>query len=146
MKTLLIEDDFAHAALILRALGNVLDTEDVSHVDDGAEALDLIYHRGKYGDPDAYPRPDLILLDLRLPGMDGMDVLRTLKSDDSTRNIPIVILSTSDRPRDVDECYARGANAFVTKPLAYRDFSNKIAQLGAFWKSIAQVPTSPAKA
>src|SRR3990172_2515753 len=110
MKTLLVEDDFAHAKIIKRARGDLIDPGDIFHVSDGGLALDYIYSRGPYADRTAYPLPELVLLDLRLPGVDGFEVLEALKADELTRPIPVVVLSTSDRPHDVNRCYAAGAN------------------------------------
>lgn len=140
MRTLLVEDDFAHAKIIKRALGDVVNAEEIFHVSDGGLALDYIYSRGPFGDRDAYPLPELILLDLRLPGIDGYEVLETLKEDATTRSIPVVVLSTSDRPHDINRCYAAGANAFVTKPLDYAEFSRRVLDICHFWNFTAELP------
>ena len=139
VRLLLVEDDFAHARIIQRALGDLVD---IFHVSDGDLALDYVYGRGAYADRSAYPLPELILLDLRMPRVDGFEVLKTLKGDELTRLIPIVILSTSDRPQDVNSCYLFGANAYVAKPLDFNEFSRKVAQIFAFWSLTAETPAT----
>lgn len=127
---LLLEDNPDHAELTMRALkgGGVLD--DVIWVKDGAEALDFLERRGRHS---AAPRPGLILLDIRLPKVDGREVLRHIKADESLRTIPVVMLTTSAQSDDVNGCYAAGVNSFIIKPVSFRDFVEKIERVKLYW-------------
>lgn len=130
---LLVEDNIDHAELTRRALrsGNMLN--DVHWAKDGEEALDFLYQRGRFADPAAAPRPALILLDIKLPKVDGLKVLRQIKGDPSLRTIPVVMLTTSGQSDDVTEAYGAGANSFVTKPVSFREFVEKIQTLKLYW-------------
>jgi CheY-like chemotaxis protein len=109
-------------------------------VEDGAEALDFIYHRGKYNNGQNAPRPGLILLDVRLPRVDGFDVLKQLKSDPEHRSIPVVMLTTSSRDEEVARGYAEGANSYVTKPVRFDEFADKIRNVGLYWGLVSSLP------
>ncbi|MFN0072938.1 MAG: response regulator [Chloroflexota bacterium] len=108
----------------------------------GDEALDF-FAQGQADDPDWKGRPGLIVLDLNLPGIDGRDVLRTLKTDPRLRAIPIVVFSTSTNPVDVDACYEAGANAYMTKPVDFQRFRNCWETLVHYWFDLALLPTPP---
>lgn len=135
MKIMLIEDDPVHARLICRAFG-----EHEGHVmvvvHDGDEALDALTSTRFAGEN----RPDLVLLDLCLPTIDGCEVLRSLRHTESTRNLPVIMISTSDRPEDVNRCYACGANAYVTKSADFNGLSEKLRSVRAFWLDAARLP------
>jgi CheY-like chemotaxis protein len=109
-------------------------------VEDGAEALDFIYHRGRYINGQDAPRPGLILLDVRLPRVDGFDVLKRLKSDPEHRSIPVVMLTTSSRDEEVARGYAEGANSYVTKPVRFDEFADKIRNVGLYWGLVSSLP------
>lgn len=130
---LLVEDNPDHAELTLRALkrGKLLNR--VHWVKDGAEALDFLYRRGAYTCPEQAPRPGLVLLDMKLPKVDGHEVLRQIKADLTLRSIPVVMLTTSDRSDDVDLCYQAGANSFVTKPVSFQEFVKTIESVEVYW-------------
>ena len=130
---LLVEDNHDHAELTLRALknGNVLN--EVFWVKDGAEALDFLEHRGPYTDPATAPRPGLILLDLNLPKVDGHEVLRRIKADDTLRTIPVVMLTTSAREDEVSECYKAGANSYMCKPVQFPEFMERVRTIKLYW-------------
>lgn len=130
VNVLLVEDNPDHAELTLRALraGNLLN--DVVWVQDGEAALDAVYQRGRYA---GGPRPGLILLDIKLPKVDGLEVLRRVKGDEALRTIPVVMLTTSGQTDDVQGCYAAGANSFVTKPVSFRDFVDKVKTVKLYW-------------
>jgi CheY-like chemotaxis protein len=140
---LLVEDNPDHATLTLRALRKGRLANDVVWVHDGAEALDFLYRRGAYLDPPA-PRPGLILLDLRLPKVDGHGVLRQIKSDEALRTIPVVMLTTSEQPDDINGSYGAGANSFITKPVSFSDFMEKISAVQLYW-TITNVPPAGVK-
>jgi two-component system, response regulator len=132
---LLVEDDVDHAELVRRGLrDNRIDCE-IDHVLDGEVALDYLFHRRAYAVPAAPPRPALILLDLRLPKMGGLEVLREIKESESLRSIPTVILTSSDAERDVAQAYSHHANSYVVKPVDFTKFSRLMEDLGLYWLS-----------
>lgn len=121
----LIEDDDGHARLIHKNLQRVGVLNPIRHVKTGAGGLDFIRHFVKDGDTRL-----VVVLDLNLPDIDGFEVLRWLKTNEATRPIPVVVLTTTDDPKDVDRCYALGGNVFMTKPVGYDSFSEAIRKLG----------------
>jgi len=139
---LLAEDDPNDVELTLAALAELNLADKVEVVRDGAEALDYLYRRGKFatrGDAN----PVVVLLDLKMPKVDGMEVLQKIKSDEKLKTVPIVALTSSRESPDVLRCYDYGVNAFVVKPVDYSDFVNTVKQLGAFWAKINQPPLQP---
>ncbi|NVM57186.1 MAG: response regulator [Desulfobacterales bacterium] len=137
---LLIEDEEAHADLTQRAIrkaGNVNRIDVVTH---GEEALDYIFNRGKYADSAKYPLPCLILLDIRLPGMDGIEVLKQIKEHPDLKKLPVVMLTTSQRDDDIIASYGNHANSYVTKPTGLKQFEEKIRQLDFYWILINEPP------
>ena len=141
---LLVEDNPDHAELTLKALkdGNVLN--EIVWVKDGEEALDFLYHRGRYADATKAPRPGLILLDLRLPKVDGHEVLRQIKGDEDLRSIPVVMLTTSEREDEICQSYKAGANSFVSKPVRFADFVERVRSLKLYWVLTNLLPDSRA--
>ena len=137
---LLVEDDADHVELILRALKENNLLNEVYVVKDGQEALDFMYHQGSYKDEEKSPRPGLILLDIKLPKIDGIEVLKRLKGDPQFKSIPIIMLTTSTRDEEVAECYAVGANSYVTKPMDCEDFTKKVRELKLYWTIINTLP------
>ena len=107
---------------------------------DGEEALDYLLHRGKYSDPSSAPTPSLILLDLNMPGLDGRETLRIIKSTAETRNIPVVVMTNSDNDQDIEYCYEQGANSYVRKSLDWGGYVKVVAATLAFWVGAAMVP------
>ncbi len=106
----------------------------------GDQALDYLYQRGDFTDPEAAPRPAIILLDLNLPGLDGREVLQVVKSDPKLRRIPVIVLTTSSARQDIERCYAAGANSYVHKPVNLEGFFQAISRLKDFWFGIAVLP------
>jgi len=145
LEILLVEDNPDHAELSLHALGMAVSNK-VQVVEDGQEALDYLLHQGRFTDAEAYPRPGLILLDLRLPKLDGIEVLRRIRSEPTVNSIPICMLTTSADKVDIASCYAAGANSYVTKPVKYQEFVDKVKELGKFWFSTNILPTRLAMA
>ncbi len=109
-------------------------------VSDGDEALDFLYHREKYSDPESAPRPGLILLDLNMPGTDGREVLQIIKDDENLAAIPVVILTTSSDERDIQSCYAIGANSYIQKPVELGSFMDAIKRLKNYWFELTILP------
>ena len=133
VKILLVEDNPDHAALVVKGLraNNVANT--LVHVEDGEAALDYVFQRGRFSDPEASPRPDLILLDLRLPRVDGLEVLKVLKTSEETMRIPVVVLTTSDAEMDVAKAYDYHANSYMVKPVSFENFMELMKTLGCYW-------------
>jgi len=109
-------------------------------VRDGAEALDYIFAQGRYSNLDMTRQPCVILLDLKLPKISGLEVLRRIKTDERTRYIPIVVLTTSSEQEDVKNCYGSGANSYVRKPVEFDRFLTAVRQLGLFWTLVNESP------
>ena len=131
IEILLAEDDEGHASLIRRNLKRSGVVNGVIHVKDGQEALDYVYGSGEFN---GRTRPEglIILLDINMPRLDGAETLRRLKADDDTRKIPVIMLTTTDDPREIEHCYELGCNVYVTKPVEYDKFSEAIRELGIF--------------
>jgi len=135
---LLVEDDLGHARLIEKNLRRANLNNELVNLNDGAVALDYVFCQGEYAQRDP-AQMLLLLLDLNLPVLDGYQVLERLKTDERTKKIPIVILTTTDDPREVARCYELGCNVYVTKPVEYTEFSEAIRQLGLFL-AVATIP------
>jgi len=106
----------------------------------GDQALDYLFRRGEFSDPETSPTPSVVLLDLNLPGLDGRDVLRLLKADPKLRRIPVIVLTTSNAEQDIEQCYADGASSYVQKPVDMPGFVLAITRLRDFWFEIAILP------
>lgn len=130
---LLVEDNPDHAELVMRNLEDSLVANRIIHVEDGEAALEYLFGRGDYADRSRFPRPDLALLDLRLPKIDGLEVLKEVKADPGLRPIPVVILTTSDAERDLAMAYEYHANSYVTKPVDFSQFNQLLHDLGFYW-------------
>jgi two-component system response regulator len=137
---LLVEDSQADAELTLRALRNAKISYRIRVVHDGEEALDFLFCRGTYAGASLEQPPRLVLLDLKLPKVDGLGVLRQIKGDSRTRTIPVVILTSSREDRDVTSSYQLGVNSYVQKPVDFDQFRGAVQQLGLYWMHINQVP------
>ena len=135
---LLVEDDPGHARLIERNLRRAHITNDIVTLIDGQQAVDYLFKEDTYAGA-THGLPLLLLLDLNLPGLDGTQVLARLKADARTRHIPIIILTTTDEPYEIQRCYALGCNIYLTKPVEYEQFAEAIRKLGLFL-SIVQLP------
>lgn len=129
---LLVDDDETHALLIKRSFTEI-GIERIYWVGDGEEALDYLFRRGKYADEEKSPRPDLILLDLRLPKRDGHEVLKELKATEDLKVIPVVVLTTSMNRYDIRNAYGNHANSYLVKPMGLGKFQQMIKDLGVYW-------------
>jgi CheY-like chemotaxis protein len=130
---LLVEDNADHAELVVRTLAEHRVANTVRHVRDGQSALDYLFHRGEYADAERSPRPHVVLLDLRLPGVDGIEVLKVIKGSEELRRIPVVVLTTSEAERDVARAYNNHANSYLVKPVGFEQFSKLMEDLGFYW-------------
>jgi two-component system, response regulator len=137
---LLVEDNQDHAELTLKALKHENGAHQVYWVKDGEEALDYLQRRGRWADASASPRPGLVLLDVNLPKVGGHEVLRRIKEDDALRAIPVVMLTTSDRDEEVASSYKNGVNSFVTKPVKFTDFVERIKSVKGYWITTNRLP------
>jgi two-component system response regulator len=142
-KILLVEDNADDVALTLRALKSHNITNDVIVAPDGVSALDYLF--GPKGGPGLEELPAVVLLDLKLPKVNGMEVLQRIRGDDRTRLLPVVILTSSDEERDVIDGYSLGANSYVRKPVDFVEFTEAARQLGLYWLLMNQAPPVPRK-
>jgi len=130
---LLVEDDPGDQELTRRALQDGEVPHEMRVVEDGEEALDYLFRRGRYAGPGDFPMPELILLDLNLPKLNGKQVLEQIQSDANLRRIPVVILTTSQQDSDIQQCYDNGASSYIVKPVAIDDFIRMIHCLNVYW-------------
>jgi two-component system response regulator len=137
---LLVEDDPAHAEIVKRNLSEYRIANRLFHVEDGQEALDYLFRENQFASPHASPRPDLVLLDLRLPKVDGQEVLRRLQADVDLRSIPVVVLTTSTAEIDMISAYTNGAASYLTKPIDFDKFRQMLEAFGFYWLMWNQFP------
>lgn len=137
---LLVEDNQDDVDLTLRALKKQNIANEVEVVRDGAEALDFIFARGNHAGRNPKQLPQLVLLDINLPKVSGIEVLRRLRENQLTRMVPVVMLTTSKEERDVVESYTSGANSYVQKPIDFEEFSEAVRQLGIYWLIVNEAP------
>jgi len=130
---LLVEDNMADARMTMMALEEKKIANKIVHVKDGAEALDYIFARGQYDTREANSLPVLILLDLKMPKVNGIEVLESLKSNERTRKIPVTVFTSSQEDPDVKRCYELGVNSYVVKPLDFDSFNNVVQDIGLYW-------------
>lgn len=141
LEILLVEDSQQDVVITCQALARSHLKHRLWIARDGQEALDFLFRREPYDEPSRAPRPELVLLDLNLPKVNGFDVLRAVKTDQLLRRIPVVILSTSEREEDITACYLLGANTFIPKPLEFDKFQNIIRVVYEYWGQVARLPT-----
>ena len=141
---LLVEDNPAHAELVKRSFQEQQVGYQITHLSDGAEAVEYLFQRGDYADKQKHPRPHIILLDLRLPRLDGLDVLRQIKTsgEEALRRIPVVVLTTSEAEKDLAQAYDRHANSYIVKPLNFEGFTALMDDLGYYWQQWNYYPWS----
>lgn len=140
VEILLVEDNQTDAELTTRALKKCNLANNLVWVKDGAEALDFIFARGVYASRNITNKPKVILLDLRLPKVDGLEVLRQVKADEKTRMIPVTVLTSSKEERDIVESYKLGVNSFVSKPVEFEKFVKSVSELGLYWLLLNKPP------
>ncbi len=139
---LLVEDNPDHILLIEETLDENGMGKITHVVKDGKEALDFLYNRNQFEDKASFPRPDLILLDLKLPKLNGLEVLKEVKSDRVLRQIPVVVVSSSLNQDDVTAAYENGVNSYIGKPINFVEFSDKVKQMKRYWFKTNTLPTA----
>ena len=137
-EVLLVEDNSDDAELALHVLKKHRIAAHIQVAHDGAEALDYIFRTGRYSDRTVASTPRVILLDLKLPKVDGIEVLRRIKENSETRSIPVVALTSSRESRDISTCYNLGANSYIVKPVDFEQFTEAMRQLGLYWLTLNQ--------
>jgi two-component system, response regulator len=142
---LLVEDNPDDEALTLRAFEKNNITNEVVVVRDGAEALDWLFARGEYEGRNPDEHPEVVLLDLKLPKVDGLEVLRQIRADDRTRLLPVIILTTSEEESDRLAGYSLGANSYIRKPVDFSQFIEAVRQLGLYWLVLNESPPEPSR-
>ena len=141
IEILLIEDSVSDAELTIRALKKHNMANKLVHLENGAEALDYLFAKGAYSDREVKNVPKLILLDLNMPKIGGIEVLKQIKEQELTRKIPVIILTSSKQDPDIDKCYDLGANSYVVKPVGFESFMKAVSELGMYWMLINQPPS-----
>jgi len=133
VEVLLVEDNPSDAELTVRTLKKKHLANRLHHVKDGAEAIDFLFAQGTYSNRKVQNSPKVVLLDLKLPKVDGIEVLRKIKLDDRTKKIPVVVMTSSREDSDLATCYELGVNGYVVKPVEFEDFARAVSELGFYW-------------
>jgi two-component system, response regulator len=142
IEILLVEDNPSDLELALHALNRHHLANNIQIVRDGAEALDFVFCTGEFSTRKIESGPKVILLDLKLPKVDGVEVLRRIKADARTAKIPVVVLTSSSEDRDVQECYQLGVNSYIVKPVDFQQFTEAVRQLGFYWLLLNHTPAA----
>jgi two-component system response regulator len=138
IEILLVEDNLRDAELMIRALKKHNFSNHLVHVKDGTEALDFLFGHGQYADRNIDQHPRVVLLDLRLPKLSGLEVLRIIKADERLHSLPVVVVTSSREDPDIQTAYELGANSYVVKPVEFDDFMNAMSHLGLYWLLVNQ--------
>lgn len=140
VEILLVEDNPDDAGLVIRALKKHNLANHLIHLSDGAQALDFIFCKGEFAERQIDDRPKVIFLDLKMPKVDGLQVLQAIREDKRTESIPVVIMTSSNEERDIVEGYRLGVNSYIVKPVDFDNFSRAVAELGFYWLLLNKVP------
>ncbi len=138
VEVLLVDDNMGDAEMTIRALKKNNLSNNLIHLNDGAEALDFIFGKGEFSGRNTHNKPKVILLDLKMPKVDGIEVLRKLKADEDTKTIPVVVLTSSKEDPDIQTCYNLGANSYIVKPVEFDNFMKSVTELGMYWLLLNQ--------
>lgn len=141
VEILLVEDSISDAELTIRALKKNNLANNLIHLKNGAEALDFMFGRGAYSHRDASVVPKVILLDLKMPKVNGLEVLAALRADQQTKSVPVVVLTSSKEDPDINACYALGVNSYIVKPVEFNKFFKAVSELGFYWLLLNQEPS-----
>lgn len=137
---LLAEDTPSDAEMTIRAIRKSRVNSKIVHVSDGKEAIDFLFGQGDFVGRDVLRKPKVIILDLKMPKLNGIEVLERIKSDDRTKKIPVVVLTSSKEDSDIENCYSLGVNSYVVKPVAFDDYTKVVSDLGLYWVLHNQSP------
>jgi len=140
IEIVLVEDNPGDAELAIRALKKQNFANKLIHLQDGAEAMDFIFGTGEYEGRNVGNTPKVILLDLKMPKVSGIEFLMKIKSDPRTKSIPVVILTSSAQDPDIERCYELGANSYIVKPVEFDNFAKTVADLGMYWVVMNRIP------
>lgn len=140
VEILLVEDNPDDAGLVIRALKKHNLANHLVHLSDGAQALDFVFCKGEYAERQIDDKPKVILLDLKMPKVDGLQVLKAIREDERTKYIPVVIMTSSNEESDIIGSYKLGTNSYVVKPVDFDNFSKAVAELGFYWLLLNKVP------
>jgi len=140
IEILLVEDNVNDAELTIRAMKKNNLANKIVHLKDGAEALDYLFCTGDYSGRNINNKPKVILLDLKMPKVNGIEVLKAVKSDERTKTIPVVVLTSSVEDPDIKTCYNLGVNSYIVKPVGFENFTRVVAELGLYWVLLNQPP------
>lgn len=140
VEILLVEDNPSDAEMTINALKKNNLANKLMHLKDGAAALDFIFAEGIYSERNMLNKPKVILLDLKMPKVNGIEVLQKIRSDDRTKQIPVVVLTSSKEDPDIEKCYALGVNSYVVKPVEFDEFQKAVSDLGLYWMIVNQLP------
>jgi len=141
MSALMVEDNIDHAELMMDAFNEFNIKNSITHVMDGEEAIAYLRNEAPFEDLHKFTRPDIVFLDIRMPKQSGIATLKIMKEDALLKDIPVVMISTSNTSPEIKECYGLGASGFVTKPLKFEDFTKKMKELNYYWVLTAELPT-----
>ena len=142
VEILLVEDSLDDAELTIRALRKINLANKLIHLEDGQEALDFLFAKGRFSDRALMDRPKLIVLDIKMPRVDGIEVLKRIKSEERTRLIPVVIMTSSAEEKDMLISYKLGVNSYVVKPVGFENFVKAVTELGFYWLLVNNFPKS----
>lgn len=140
VEILLIEDKRSDAEMTIRAIRKNKIANNIMHLKDGKSALDFLFGTGEYEGRDVRKKPRVILLDLKMPKVGGVEVLKRIKEHEDLRDVPVVVLTSSKENPDIEKCYALGVNSYIVKPVAFNDFMQVVSELGLYWVLHNQVP------
>jgi two-component system response regulator len=140
IEILLVEDKRSDAEMTIRAIQKNNITNKIEHLKDGKAALDFLFGTGEFAGRDISKKPKVILLDLKMPKVSGIELLKKIRANPETRNIPVVVLTSSKENPDIEKCYELGVNSYIVKPVVFEDFMTVVSELGLYWVLHNQVP------
>ena len=140
ISALMVEDNLDHAELMMDAFHEFNIKNSIFHVCDGEAAMAFLLNQGAYADTTQFPRPDIVFLDIRMPRQGGIETLKLIKQDEALRDIPVVMISTSNTSPEIQECYRLGAGGYITKPFQFDEFSQKMKELNYYWVLTSELP------
>jgi two-component system response regulator len=141
MEILLAEDTTSDAEMTIRAIRKHKIVNAIVHVKDGKSAMDYLFGEGEFSGRDISKKPKVILLDLKMPKLSGIDVLKRIRENDATKKIPVVVLTSSKEDPDIEQCYVLGVNSYIVKPVVFEDFMKVVSDLGLYWILHNQPPS-----